>query len=86
LFRDTSLMKITFKVCFLLGSGTQGKGKLKRGHIREKNFSNGTKENTIFFNGTEGILSSDKRDKYHQPYYHPKIEAIAKFITVGIIK
>jgi hypothetical protein len=31
-------MKITFKVCFLFESGTQGKRKLKRAHIREKIF------------------------------------------------
>jgi hypothetical protein len=48
-------MKITFKVCFLLESGTQGKEKLKRGYIREKNFFSNTEENSIFPNGTEGI-------------------------------
>jgi hypothetical protein len=42
LFCDTSLMKITFKVCFLLGSGTQKRRELKRGYIREKNFSSDT--------------------------------------------
>jgi hypothetical protein len=48
LFHDTSLMKIIFKVCFLLRSGTQENEKLKREHIREKNFSSGTKEILIF--------------------------------------
>jgi hypothetical protein len=42
-------MKITFKVCFLLGSDTQVKRKLKRGHIMGKNFSGGTEEISIFF-------------------------------------
>jgi hypothetical protein len=41
-------MRITFKVCFLLGSGTQGKGKLKWDYIRKKNFFNDTEENSIF--------------------------------------
>jgi hypothetical protein len=41
-------MKIIFKVCFLLRSGTQENEKLKREHIREKNFSSGTKEILIF--------------------------------------
>jgi hypothetical protein len=31
--------------------------KLKRGHIKENNFFNGTKENSISFNGTEAIIS-----------------------------
>jgi hypothetical protein len=53
-------MKITFKVCFILGTGTQEKGKLKRGHIREKNFSSGIEAILIFFSSTEGILSIKK--------------------------
>jgi hypothetical protein len=48
-------MKITFKIYFLLRSGTQEKEKLNQRYIREKNFSSSTEENTIFFSGTEGI-------------------------------
>jgi hypothetical protein len=60
MFCNTSLMKITFKVCFILGTGTQENGKLKRGHIREKNFSSGIEAILIFFSSTEGILSIKK--------------------------
>jgi hypothetical protein len=55
-------MKITFKVCFLLGNGTQGKGKLKRGYIREKNFSSGTEENTIFLVAQKGFPQNPLSD------------------------
>jgi hypothetical protein len=48
-------MKITFKIYFVLRSGTQEKEKLNQRYIREKNFSSSTEENTIFFSGTEGI-------------------------------
>jgi hypothetical protein len=51
-------MKITLKVYFLFGSGTQGKGKLKRGYIRENNFLSGTEENTTFFRDREGIFAN----------------------------
>jgi hypothetical protein len=49
-------MKITLKVYFLFGSGTQGKGKLKRGYIRENNFLSGTEENTTFLETEKGFL------------------------------
>jgi hypothetical protein len=48
-------MKITFKIYFLLGTDTQGKGKLKRGHIREKNFFSSTEKNTIFSVAQKGF-------------------------------
>jgi hypothetical protein len=48
-------MEITFKVCFLLVSGTQGKGKFKRGHIRENNFSSDIEENSIFLVAQKGF-------------------------------
>jgi hypothetical protein len=54
-FRDTSLIKITFKVYFLLRSGTQGKEKLKREYIRKNYFFNGTKENAIFLGAQKGF-------------------------------
>jgi hypothetical protein len=47
-------MKITFKICFLLRSGAQGKEKLKRGHIK-KNFFNDTEENSIFSVARKGF-------------------------------